>query len=286
FVRLQNVTVDWAVPPEFTRRVGARQVRLYVSGQNLFTATRYSWYDPEVSSRGTGDRDLGWDDSSYPGTRTVTFGMNVGFYEAYDESQPPPARGGRAHARGLQRLAHRGARGLLHAHRLPRDRAGSEDRARWDRRLVHRRLEPAVLHPRLADPHRSAVRPNHHHTDQRLTLRAGQLHARPVERVVVARVAADLRRDQPGERRHRADPAVDDPAAGREGPLPPRLQVSPRVQSLQRRAGMGQCSPHDAADERVRHGQRDHARADRGDLRLDRARPRGRGHAAPAPLAR
>ena len=79
FVRLQNVTVDWAVPPELTRRVGARQVRLYVSGQNLFTATRYSWYDPEVSSRGTGDRDLGWDDSSYPGTRTVTFGMNVGF---------------------------------------------------------------------------------------------------------------------------------------------------------------------------------------------------------------
>jgi len=79
FVRLQNVTVDWAVPAELTRRVGARQVRLYVSGQNLFTATRYSWYDPEVSSRGTGDRDLGWDDSSYPGTRTVTFGMNVGF---------------------------------------------------------------------------------------------------------------------------------------------------------------------------------------------------------------
>jgi len=79
FVRLQNVTVDWAVPPELTRRFGARQLRLYVSGQNLFTATRYSWYDPEVSSRGTGDRDLGWDDSSYPGTRTVTFGMNVGF---------------------------------------------------------------------------------------------------------------------------------------------------------------------------------------------------------------
>src|SRR5207249_4546811 len=44
FVRLQNVTVDWAVPPTLTRRVGARQVRLYVSGQNLCTATRYSWY--------------------------------------------------------------------------------------------------------------------------------------------------------------------------------------------------------------------------------------------------
>ena len=55
------------------------QVHVYVSGQNLFTLTRYSWYDPEASSRGADDLEIGWDDSSYPGTRTITFGMNVGF---------------------------------------------------------------------------------------------------------------------------------------------------------------------------------------------------------------
>ncbi|MFL5606750.1 MAG: SusC/RagA family TonB-linked outer membrane protein, partial [Gemmatimonadaceae bacterium] len=72
FVRLQNVTVGWDVPERFTSRIGSGQSRLYLSGQNLHTWTKYSWYDPEVSSRGTNDQELGWDDSSYPGTRTIT----------------------------------------------------------------------------------------------------------------------------------------------------------------------------------------------------------------------
>ena len=54
-------------------------MRVYVSGQNLKTWTKYSWFDPEASSRGTSDLQLGWDDSSYPGVRTFTFGLNVGF---------------------------------------------------------------------------------------------------------------------------------------------------------------------------------------------------------------
>jgi TonB-linked SusC/RagA family outer membrane protein len=79
FVRLQNVTVGWDVPQRVARRAGASSLRLYVAGQNLFTKTEYSWYDPEVSSRGTSDLDLGWDDASYPATRTLTFGLNVSF---------------------------------------------------------------------------------------------------------------------------------------------------------------------------------------------------------------
>jgi TonB-dependent starch-binding outer membrane protein SusC len=79
FVRLQNVTLGWDVPQRLGRHVGAGTLRLYVSGQNVFTRTKYSWYDPEVSSRGTSDLDLGWDDASYPATRTLTFGANVVF---------------------------------------------------------------------------------------------------------------------------------------------------------------------------------------------------------------
>ncbi|HKG91308.1 MAG TPA: hypothetical protein VKA84_05430, partial [Gemmatimonadaceae bacterium] len=84
FVRLQNVTLSWDVPSRLRTRVGMGQLRLYASGQNLATWTKYSWYDPEASSRLTSDRtisdmELGWDDSSYPGVRTVTLGLNVGF---------------------------------------------------------------------------------------------------------------------------------------------------------------------------------------------------------------
>jgi len=79
FVRLQNVTVGWEVPPQVSGRFGMQRLRIYASGQNLFTATRYSWYDPEISSRGTNDLTLGWDDSGYPGTKTITLGVNASF---------------------------------------------------------------------------------------------------------------------------------------------------------------------------------------------------------------
>lgn len=79
FVRLQNVTLWWDVPQRFVRHVNVGNLRVYGSAQNLKTWTKYSWYDPEASSRGTSDLQLGWDDSSYPGVRTFTLGLNVGF---------------------------------------------------------------------------------------------------------------------------------------------------------------------------------------------------------------
>jgi TonB-linked SusC/RagA family outer membrane protein len=79
FVRLQNVTLGWEVPQRLAARANISNMRIYVSGQNLKTWTKYSWFDPEASSRGTSDLQLGWDDSSYPGVRTVTVGLNVSY---------------------------------------------------------------------------------------------------------------------------------------------------------------------------------------------------------------
>ena len=79
FVRLQNLTLAWTVPARLRARAGLGDMKVYFSGQNIHTWTSYSWYDPEVSSRGTSDLDLGWDDSSYPGVRTFTLGVNAGF---------------------------------------------------------------------------------------------------------------------------------------------------------------------------------------------------------------
>jgi len=45
---------------------------VYLSGQNLFTFTNYTGFDPEVSSNGI-------DNNVYPLTRTLSLGLNVGF---------------------------------------------------------------------------------------------------------------------------------------------------------------------------------------------------------------
>lgn len=77
YLRVKNVQLAYNLP---TSKLGVqwlRSAQLYVSGQNVLTFTRYSWYDPEVSILG-GDTSPGVDLSSYPNTRLTTFGVRIG----------------------------------------------------------------------------------------------------------------------------------------------------------------------------------------------------------------
>jgi iron complex outermembrane receptor protein len=76
FVRLQNVTIGYAVPPRLT---GGRNSRVYVSGDNLALFTKYKGYDPEVFSSNGGIATRGIDYLTYPRARTFTAGLRVQF---------------------------------------------------------------------------------------------------------------------------------------------------------------------------------------------------------------
>jgi iron complex outermembrane receptor protein len=76
FVRLQNVTVGYAVP---TRLTSGRTTRVYVSGDNLLMSTKYTGYDPEVYTTHGGVATRGVDYLSYPRARTYTLGAHVQF---------------------------------------------------------------------------------------------------------------------------------------------------------------------------------------------------------------
>lgn len=54
-------------------------INFYVSGQNLFTITDYTGYDPEVNSLNGNNLTQGIDLSAYPSTKSYTFGLNVKF---------------------------------------------------------------------------------------------------------------------------------------------------------------------------------------------------------------
>ena len=54
-----------------------RSLRVYVSAQNIWTWTKYTGYDPEVSTRNSA-MTRGFDYSSYPRTRSYTFGVKLG----------------------------------------------------------------------------------------------------------------------------------------------------------------------------------------------------------------
>jgi TonB-linked SusC/RagA family outer membrane protein len=76
YLRLKNVTLSYnlnATP--FLKKLGISGCRLYVTGENLHTWTKYTGFDPEVNSYSP--LLPGIDNISYPRSRTITFGLNV-----------------------------------------------------------------------------------------------------------------------------------------------------------------------------------------------------------------
>ncbi|KAA9038674.1 TonB-dependent receptor [Ginsengibacter hankyongi] len=80
YMRLKNIQLAYNLSGEVLKVNWIRNLQLYVSGQNLLTLTKYSWYDPEVNARGSGNStSIGYDWYSYPTSKSVTFGIRAGF---------------------------------------------------------------------------------------------------------------------------------------------------------------------------------------------------------------
>ena len=79
FIRLQNLSIGYKLP--IAKNNVISNARIYVSGQNLFTITKYPGQDPEVNTNKqiNGVPSFGIDYTAYPRTRTWTIGVNVAF---------------------------------------------------------------------------------------------------------------------------------------------------------------------------------------------------------------
>ncbi len=72
YLRLKNLIVSYDLPLLLAKKVGASGINVYVSGDNLFTITKYEGGDPERANP-TGNF------AQYPQTRIYNFGVNVKF---------------------------------------------------------------------------------------------------------------------------------------------------------------------------------------------------------------
>lgn len=78
YLRLKNIQIGYTFPKSLTSRVPSLgSVRVYVTGRNVVTFTKYSGFDPEIT--GTGFYGRGIDDGAYPNVRTYTGGLQVNF---------------------------------------------------------------------------------------------------------------------------------------------------------------------------------------------------------------
>lgn len=73
YLRLANLTLSYTLPTQWVNKLGLSNFRLFVMGENLFTATKYHGFTPEVGD-GT---SIGIDYGNYPVARTWTVGFNV-----------------------------------------------------------------------------------------------------------------------------------------------------------------------------------------------------------------
>ncbi len=79
FLRLKLITLGYTLPKSVSKKLGTKSVKIYVSAENLITWTKYTGYDPEVSSYEQNNLYPGIDFGSYPNSKTFISGLNVTF---------------------------------------------------------------------------------------------------------------------------------------------------------------------------------------------------------------
>jgi len=90
FLRIRSMQLGYTIPNSLLNKVGLSSVRIYVSGLNIYTFTKYSGWDPEIGSLMTnsgGDATAtsdfsdplltGVDFGRYPSPRVFTAGINI-----------------------------------------------------------------------------------------------------------------------------------------------------------------------------------------------------------------
>lgn len=78
FVSLKTISLGYNFNNP-VQNIGLDLFRFYVSAENLFIITNYSGFDPESTSTGNSDVDLGIDKNAYPLARTFTVGLKATF---------------------------------------------------------------------------------------------------------------------------------------------------------------------------------------------------------------
>ena len=74
FLRLKNLTLQYALPQEWINRFKLSRFSVFASGENLLTFTKLAdMFDPETITGGSGTGKI------YPLSKVYSFGLNVNF---------------------------------------------------------------------------------------------------------------------------------------------------------------------------------------------------------------
>lgn len=73
YIRLKNIQLGYTLPQSLTNKLLISKLRVFVSGENLWTGTKmFKTFDPETI-------DGGWNGSVYPLVKTISVGLSLNF---------------------------------------------------------------------------------------------------------------------------------------------------------------------------------------------------------------
>jgi hypothetical protein len=86
YLRLKNLQIGYNLPKKALEKIRMRGLRIYVTGENLLTITKFTGLDPEMHTSDNlnsetygGDVAAGIDWGTYPSARSFIAGVNVNF---------------------------------------------------------------------------------------------------------------------------------------------------------------------------------------------------------------
>ncbi len=77
YIRLKNIQIGYTLPRSILDKVGATTFRVYISGENMLTLTKYTGADPEIGSMSS--FDIAIDRGIYPQAQTFRIGTTITF---------------------------------------------------------------------------------------------------------------------------------------------------------------------------------------------------------------
>ncbi|MBO9728789.1 MAG: TonB-dependent receptor [Chitinophaga sp.] len=81
YLRFKRLELGYSMPKSLTTKWGIEKVRVFASGENLFTITKYKGYNPDLGGDNSNVLNRGMDNlwDAYPLSRTFLVGLNLTF---------------------------------------------------------------------------------------------------------------------------------------------------------------------------------------------------------------
>jgi hypothetical protein len=79
FMRFRTITLRYTFSKGTLEKLKVKNLSAYVTAENIFTLTRYTGQDPEVSARGSDPFRVATDNSMTPPVRMFTLGLTASF---------------------------------------------------------------------------------------------------------------------------------------------------------------------------------------------------------------